>query len=224
MNKIFYFALLVTTCVVAEDAPKMLQRAQNYCERHPNTWEGHYNLGRLYYQNSDLENAEKCFSESIQHCEQPEHQESILYNLGNTYFREAEKAPEDQDKISLLEKSIQNYEGAAALNKSAEDVQHNLNIAKKWLEKLKKKQNNQQNNQNNQKNDQQQNNENTDKKQQEGNPQEKQKESQQSQMPKNVKQQEMQNVLQKEQNNERILPMNFSNNSNLPEEKVLKDW
>lgn len=220
MNKIFYFSWLLTTCAIAEDTSKVLQKAQNYCKRHPSTWEGHYNLGRLHYQNSDLENAEKCFSESIQHCEQPEHQESILYNLGNTYFRKAEKAPADPDKISLLEKSIQNYDGAAALNKNAEDVQHNLNVAKKWLEKLKKKQKQQQNNNNNQ----QQNHEDADKKQQEGNPQEEQKEKQQPKKSQGMKQQEMQNVLQKEQNNERILPINFSNNSNLPEEKVLKDW
>ncbi len=227
MNKFFYFFLLTTACTFAEDTSKALQKMQKYCEKHPENWQGHYNLGRMYYQNSDLENAEKSFSESIQHCEQPEHQESILYNLGNTYFKQAENVPEDQQKIPLLEKSVQNYEGAMALNKDAEDTKHNLETAKKWLEKLKKKQEQQQQQQ---KNDQQKENEEQKKKGNDGDPnkdrpkdekQQKQEEQQQSQSP---KQQEMQNVLQKEQNNERILPINFSNNSKINDDKVLKDW
>lgn len=223
MNKFFYCFLLSSLCAIAEDSSKILQKAQNYCEKHPDKWEGHYNLGRLYYQNADLENAEKCFSESIQHCAQPEHQESILYNLGNTYFQKAEKAPDDPHRIPLLEKSVQNYEGAAALNKTAEDIQHNLNIAKKWLEKLKKEQNKKKNQEKNNpdKNQQQQNKKNNDP------DEDQQKQNDQEQSPQtqnNMKHQEMQNVLQKEQNNERILPVNFSNNSNLPDDKVLKDW
>ena len=197
---------------------------QNYCEKHPENWEGYYNLGRMHYQNSDLENAEKCFSESIQRCEQPERQESILYNLGNTYFKQAEKAQEDQQTISLLEKSVQNYEGAAALNKDAEDTQHNLNIAKKWLERLKKEQEQQQQNQ--QQNEQDRKKENSDNNKEQQQQQSKEdKQEQQKQTPsQDMKQQEMQNVLQKEQKNERILPINFSKNSNLPEDKILKDW
>lgn len=230
MNKIFYFFLVTTTFALAEEPTKALQKMQNYCEKHPNRWEGHYNLGRMHYQNSDLENAEKCFSESIQHCEQPERQEAILYNLGNTYFRKAEKAPDDQQKISLLEKSVQNYEGAIALNKDAEDTQHNLETAKKWLERLKKKQEKQEQQQ--QKKDQKENQQDrkkenkndSNKDQPKENKQKQQQEQQQPQKPQDTKQQEMQNVLQKEQKNERILPMNFSKNSNLPEDKVLKDW
>lgn len=229
MNKLLYIFLLIAPFAVAENSAKMLQKMQNYCTKHPDKWQGHYNLGRLHYQSSDLENAEKCFSEAIQHCEQPEHQESILHNLGNTYFKQAEKAPEDQQKIPLLEKSVQNYEGAVALNKDAEDTQHNLEVAKKWLERLKKKQEQQQQQQSK---DQKENDKDPNKDQQKDNKQNQQQQNQQDQQkeqpqqpqPQSAKQQEMQNVLQKEQNNERILPMNFSNNSNLPEDKVLKDW
>ena len=233
MNKIYIF-LLAAPLLMAEDSGKALQKMQNYCIKHPDKWQGHYNLGRMYYQNSDLENAEKSFSESIQHCEQPEHQESILYNLGNTYFKQAEKAPEDQQKIPLLEKSVQNYEGAVALNKEAEDTQHNLEVAKKWLERLKKKQEQQQQQNKDQKeNEQDRKKENKDpnKDQQKDNKQEQQQQNKQDQpkeqpqqQPQSAKRQEMQNVLQKEQNNERILPINFSKNSNSPEDKVLKDW
>jgi Small-conductance mechanosensitive channel len=239
MNKLFYTFLLTTSLVLAEDSAKVLQKTQNYCSKHPDKWQGHYNLGRMYYQNSDLENAEKCFSESIQRCEQPEHQEAILHNLGNTYFKQAEKAPEDPQKIPLLEKSIQNYEGAVALNKDAEDTQHNLDVAKKWLERLKKKQEQQKNQQQQQQKEEQkdqdrkkEDNKDSNKEpskenkqeQQQENKQQQNKEQQQQPQPQNAKQQEMQNVLQKEQNNERILPINFSKNSNLPEDKVLKDW
>ena len=234
MNKIFYTFLLTASFAIAEDSAKTLQKMQNYCIKHPDKWQGHYNLGRMYYQNLDLENAEKSFSESIQHCEQPEHQESILYNLGNTYFKQAEKAPEDQQKIPLLEKCIQNYEGAVALNKEAEDTQHNLAVAKKWLEQLKKKQEQQKQQNKDQKENEQdrkkENNKDSNKDQQKENKQKQQekeqqeKQQQQQSQPQSAKQQEMQNVLQKEQNNERILPINFSKNSNLPEDKVLKDW
>lgn len=243
MNRIFYIFLLITSFAIAEDTSKALQKLQNYCTKHPDIWQGHYNLGRMHYQNSDLGNAEKCFTESIQHCEQPENQESILYNLGNTYFKQAEQAPEDQQKIPLLEKSVQNYEGAVALNKDAEDTQHNLAVAKKWLERLKKKQEQQQQQQKrdqkqNEQDRKKENNKDTDKNQQQEKNQEQQqqqdkqdqpkeqqeKQQQQQPKPQSMKQQEMQNVLQKEQKNERILPINFSKNSNLPEDKVLKDW
>ena len=228
MNKLFYIFLLTASSAIAENSAKTLQKMQNYCTKHPDKWQGHYNLGRMYYQNLDLENAEKSFSESIQHCEQPEHQESILYNLGNTYFKQAEKAPEDQQKIPLLEKCIQNYEGAVALNKEAEDTQHNLEVAKKWLERLKKKQEQQQQQQNkdqkeNEQDHKKENNKDSNKDQQQEKEQQEKQRQQQSQ-PQSAKQKEMQNVLQKEQNNERILPINFSKNSNLPEDKVLKDW
>lgn len=235
MNKIFYIFLLTASFAIAEDSAKTLQKMQNYCTKHPDKWQGHYNLGRMYYQNSDLESAEKSFSESIQRCEQPEHQESILYNLGNTYFKQAVKEPKDQQKIPLLEKCIQNYEGAVALNKEAEDTQHNLEVAKKWLERLKKKQEQQQQQQNkdqkeNEQDRKKENNKGSNKDQQKENKQKQQekeqqeKQQQQQSQPQSIKQQEMQNVLQKEQNNERILPINFSKNSNLPEDKVLKDW
>lgn len=224
MNKIFYFFLLTTSFVIAEDTTKMLQKAQKYCEKHPDTWEGHYNLGCMHYQNSDLGKAEESFSKAIQCCKQPEHQESILYNLGNTYFREAEAVSEDQQRIPLLEKSVQNYEGAAALNKDAEDTQHNLATAKKWLERLKKKQEQQKDQKQNEQDRKKENNKENDKDKSKENKNEQQKEEQQQQKPQSMKQKEMQNVLQKEQNNERILPINFNNNSNLPEDKVLKDW
>ena len=216
---------------MAEDDLKAIQKLQNYCEKHPERWQGHYNCGRTYYQRSDFENAEKYFTKSIQHCEQPELQESILYNLGNTFFKQAEQTPEDQQKIPLLEKSVQNYEGAVALNKDAEDTRHNLEVAKKLLDRLKKKQQQQQKDpKQNEEDRKKENNKDPNKDQPKENKQQKQQDEQEQQnggqqpKPQNMKQQEMQNVLEKEQKNERILPLNLSKNSKLPEDKVLKDW
>ena len=281
MNKLLLGFLFSLTSIFAENTPsnipqeKNIKNLQKYCSKHPDLWQGFYNLGRDYYQAADFKNAEENFSTALQKCPEPNLQESIFYNLGNTYFKQFSEASKEQ-QIPLLEKCIQNYESALALNPDAEDTKKNLEIAKKLLEQLKKEQQQQQNKKNNQdknksdkKNDKkdsseqqnQQQNSNSDKKEDQQNQQQNQQNSSnsdkkdeqeeqqqnpskpdnqntqpkeqktnpagnadQQKAPQTPKQQEMENILQKEKNNERILPMNFSKNQNSPQDKVLKDW
>ena len=214
----FFFLLLSSTVYLGAVSDKEIQSLQKYCTQHPDTWEGHYNLGRAFYLNSDFDNAEKHFVSALEKCPQPNKQESILYNLGNTNFREAQALKNSQNKIPRLGKSIQSYEGALALNKNADDTRHNLKVAKDLLNKLKQQQRKKQNNG---KNDQ-------DKKQ--NNEENKTKDNEQQNVSSSTQQQEMQNVLEKEQSHERILPESFSsatndlNNGGIPQVKVLKDW
>lgn len=262
MNKIFFCLFFSVTSIFAEDTPsnisqdKNIKNLQKYCSEHPDLWQGFYNLGREYYQAADFKNAEENFSMALQKCSEPNLQESIFYNLGNTYFKQFSEAAKEQ-QIPILEKCIQNYEGALALNPDAEDTKKNLEIAKKLLEQLKKEQQQQQNKKNDQnknksdkKDDKkdsseqknQQQNSNSDKKDEQEeqqqnsstpdnqNPQpQKQKAKpagnpEQQKVPQTPKQQEMENILQKEKNNERILPINFSKNQHSSQDKVLKDW
>lgn len=281
MNKIFFCFFFSVTSIFAEDTPsnisqdKNIKNLQKYCSKHPDLWQGFYNLGREDYQAADFKNAEENFSTALQKCSEPNLQESIFYNLGNTYFKQFSEAAKEQ-QIPILEKCIQNYEGALALNPDAEDIKKNLEIAKKLLEQLKKEQQQQQNKKNDQdknKSDKkedkkdsseqknQQQNSNSDKKDEQQNQQQNQQSSsnsdkkdeqeeqqqnsstpdnqnpqpqkqkakpagnfEQQKVPQTPKQQEMENILQKEKNNERILPINFSKNQNIPQDKVLKDW
>ena len=124
------------------------QKLEHYCQKYPQEWQGHYNLGRYHYQQEEYASAESSFSTALEKCQKPELQEAIFYNLGNTYFQQADDAENKEEKIPLLEKSIQNYESALSLNPEAEDTKHNLELAKKELEKLKKEQDQQQKNQN----------------------------------------------------------------------------
>ena len=266
MNKFFFSFLFSISSIFAENTDesvsqdKIIENLQKYCSKHPDLWQGFYNLGRTYYQTSDFKNAEENFSTALQKCSEPKLQESIFYNLGNTYFKQFSEAPKEQP-IPVLEKCIQNYESALALNPDAEDTKKNLEIAKKLLEKLKKEQQHQQNKnqdknksdkkenkkdspeqQNQQQQDKQDssnsdkkdeqkeqqqnsptpNNQNNQQKEQKANPSETS--EQQKEVPQNPKQQEMENILQKEKNNERILPINFSKNQKSSQDKVLKDW
>ena len=265
MNKIFFCFFFSVTSIFAEDTPsnisqdKNIKNLQKYCSKHPDLWQGFYNLGREDYQAADFKNAEENFSTALQKCSEPNLQESIFYNLGNTYFKQFSEAAKEQ-QIPILEKCIKK----------------NLEIAKKLLEQLKKEQQQQQNKKNDQdknKSDKkedkkdsseqknQQQNSNSDKKDEQQNQQQNQQSSsnsdkkdeqeeqqqnsstpdnqnpqpqkqkakpagnfEQQKVPQTPKQQEMENILQKEKNNERILPINFSKNQNIPQDKVLKDW
>lgn len=266
MNKILFTFLFFITNLFAEKLnepalqDKKIASLQKYCLNHADSWQGFYNLGRTYYEASDFKNAEGNFSNALQKCSDPKQQESIFYNLGNTYFKQFPETQKEQ-QIPVLEKCIQNYKSALALNPNAEDTKKNLEIAQKILEKLKENQKQQQdkNNQNKkdnqdkkdssqQKNQQkdnqqdQQNNSNSDEKEEQNEQTQKESSSdkensqqpkqqntastnpEQKEVPQNLKQQEMENILQKEKNNERILPVNFSKNQKISQEKILKDW
>ena len=117
MNKFFFSFLFSISSIFAENTDesvsqdKIIENLQKYCSKHPDLWQGFYNLGRTYYQTSDFKNAEENFSTALQKCSEPKLQESIFYNLGNTYFKQFSEAPKEQP-IPVLEKCIQNYESA----------------------------------------------------------------------------------------------------------------
>lgn len=233
---------------VLNAAKTQQQKLEHYCQKYPQEWQGHYNLGRHYYQQENFSLAESSFATSLEKCQKPQLQEAIFYNLGNTYFQQADNMENKEEKIPLLEKSIQNYESALSLNPTAEDTQHNLELAKKELEALKKEQQNQQKNkdQENQNKDQQDkenNSQNKDKEKDQD--QQKQSNNQQQNAPQNTNseqqpkekqnqptesneqknEKEMQAILQKAKNDEHILPLNFSQDqASFPEENVLKNW
>ena len=208
--------------------PKSLVKLEKYCEKHPKNWEANYNLGVEKYQLMDYAGAKQSFSKAIQICQNPEQQENTFYNLGCACFRHALSNPEDQ-QIPLLEESLQNYENALALKKS-EDTAHNIEVVKKYLKKRQK-----------QKNKQQKKNPNR-QKQQKNNPDQPKndpnKDSQKPPPPQNqpppppspppppkekvdLKQQEMDNILNREKRNEKMLPPSSDQGGNDP---VIKDW
>ncbi|MDR2769044.1 MAG: hypothetical protein LBB19_00580 [Puniceicoccales bacterium] len=214
---------------------------QKYCEQHPDVWQGHYNLANIHYKEEAFGEAQISYEQALEKCTRPQEQENIFYNLGNTYYRQFQQTQDAKQQIASLEKSIKFFESTLALNAEAEDARHNLEIAKKALEKLKKDQEQQnqeqaQDNSNNTSNDSNANNESPSQE-----PENKAPEKQQQQppnrtnesappqapMPQQEKsQQEMETLLNSTKGDEKVLPMNFSNDSqNLPEDpKVLHDW
>ena len=142
MNNFWVFFITFFPIVTLTAAESQQQKLERYCQKYPQAWQGYYNLGRYYYQQEDFSAAESSFASALEKCQKPELQEAIFYNLGNTYFQQADDTENKEEKIPLLEKSIQNYESALSLNPEAEDTKHNLELAKKELEKLKKEQEN----------------------------------------------------------------------------------
>lgn len=215
MKKIFllipFFQWLQLVANTTND--KNIERLETYCQKHPNQWEGDYNLGREYYFNNDYENAKEHFSNSLKKSS-PEQQEPIFFNLGNTYFQQAQTG-NTQQKIQLLEKSIQNYESALAWNQNAYDTKNNLKLAQKQLNDLKKNQQD--------KNKDQDQNKNSEQKHANNNNSTKNSSMETSQGGK--KKQEMQNILEKGKNEHKILPVQFLKDNNaLPKDQILKDW
>jgi tetratricopeptide (TPR) repeat protein len=213
-------------------------RHQKYCEQHPNVWQGHYNLANIHYKEEAFDEAQTSYEQALEKCTRPQEQESIFYNLGNTYYRQFQQTQDTKQQIACLEKSIKFFESALSLNAEAEDARHNLEITKKALEKLKKNQeqpNQEQpkDNSNNTSNDPNANNESPSKEPENKAPEKPQDNRmdkntpQQTPMPQQEKsQQEMETLLNSTKGDERVLPINFSNDSqNLPEDpKVLHDW
>lgn len=246
MNIFFIILITFFATFTLNAVETQQQKLEKYCKKYPQEWQGHYNLGRQYYQQEDFTSAENSFAAALKNCQEPQSQESIFYNLGNTYFQQADDLEKKEEKIPLLEKSIQNYESALALNPEAKDTKHNLELAKKELEELKQEQQKNKDNQDQNK-DSQNNDKENDKKdqnqqkgpnnQQQNSPQNSNSEQQQDPQSQENQQQsspqaneqknekEMQAILQKAKNDEHILPINFSQDSdNFQEEKVLKNW
>ncbi|MDR0647374.1 MAG: tetratricopeptide repeat protein [Puniceicoccales bacterium] len=225
-------------------------RHQKYCEQHPDVWQGHYNLANVHYKEEAFNEAQTSYEQALEKCTLPQDQESIFYNLGNTYYRQFQQTQDAKQQMASLEKSIKFFESALALNPKAADAQHNLEIAKKALEKLKKNQEQQkqeqpQDNSNNTSNDSNADNESSSKENEKEKEKETEKESedkapdkpqanrmnenapQQAPMPQQERsQQEMETLLKSTKGDEKVLPINFSSDSqNLPEDpRVLQDW
>lgn len=251
MNTFFIILITFFATFTLNAVETQQQKLEKYCKKYPQEWQGHYNLGRQYYQQEDFTSAENSFAAALKNCQEPQSQESIFYNLGNTYFQQADDLEKKEEKIPLLEKSIQNYESALALNPEAKDTKHNLELAKKELEELKQEQQKNKDNQGKDNQDQNKDSQNNDKgndkkdqnqqkdpnNQQQNSPQNSNSEQQQNPQSQENQQQsspqaseqknekEMQAILQKAKNDEHILPINFSQDSdNFQEEKVLKNW
>ena len=225
MKKIFLLIPLFQWLQLFADTTnnKNIERLETYCQKHPDQWEGDYNLGREYYFNNDYENAKEHFSKALKNASQ-EQQEPIFFNLGTTYFQEAQTG-NTQEKIQLLEKSIQNYESALSWNQNAHDTQNNLKLAQKQLNDLKKKQQNKKESDDKSESNNKDKDKNEDQNQKQENATNGSAEDKPIGSSQGNKKQEMQNILEKGKNEQKILPIQFSTDDNaLSKDQILKDW
>ena len=223
---------------------------QNYCQKHPQVWQGYYNLGNINYDAHNINEALANYERALNQCKGTQAQESIFYNLGNCHYRQSQKVEALSQKETHLKESIKYYESALALNSAAQDTQHNLQVAKNALEALKKEKEKKEQNHNN---DQQTNTNSNDQQNNSPKPQQnqngpsaghnnsgapeqspspstqpapnnknnsKQKQANSLPTPQVPKQQDMENILNSIKKDEKI----FSNSSSNPPEPVLNNW
>ncbi|MDR1255019.1 MAG: tetratricopeptide repeat protein [Puniceicoccales bacterium] len=238
---LFFTFCSFTSLLRGEAGPLIAAKArhQRYCKQHPDAWQGHYNLANIHYKEKAFDEAQISYEQALEKCARPQEQEGIFYNLGNTYYRQFQQTQDAKQQIANLEKSIKFFESTLALNAEAKDAQHNLEIAKKAFEKLKKNQEHQnqeqpQDNPNNTPNGSNENNDSSSEKPDDNKASEKPQDNrtnesapQQAPTPQQEKsQQEMETLLNSTKGDEKVLPINFSNDSqNLPEDpEVLHDW
>lgn len=241
---------------------------QNYCKNHPQVWQGHYDLGNVNYQANKFEAAAQNYKQALDLCKDSQAQEHIFYNQGNCQYRQAQQEQDPKQKAEHLKESATCFESALALNPTAEDSKHNLEVVKKALKKLEeeqqqknkqdksedkkdedKKQNNPGANQNKNSPQDKENKENSNDNNGKGEPKDQQKspeqspkqdqnnpapqpansdkkeQAQASPRPTELKnRQEMENLLNSTKNDEKILPINFSNQPGTSSDSVLQDW
>ena len=167
------------------DYPSSIKEYEAALEKNPESDIIHFNLGTASYKKGDYDAASENLQKSLL-TDDPQLREKAHYNLGNTFYQAGIKHENDNlnNAISLLEKSLTQYERALELDQKDEDAKDNQDFVKKELERLKKKSKEQQKKQDNQ---QQQ------KQQESSQKEEKQKQDQQSQDNKTEEQKENQN-------------------------------
>ncbi|OQY39369.1 MAG: hypothetical protein B6229_03825 [Spirochaetaceae bacterium 4572_7] len=102
-----------------------------------------YNLGSALYKNGQFEEASEQFDLSLKKAS-GDLQKQILYNLGNSYYRLSESAKDLNDKIDILKKSLNGYNGAIEIGNKDPQVQKNYDFVKKILDELEKQKKDQQ--------------------------------------------------------------------------------
>ena len=212
--------------------PKTIGKLKSYCKRHPNDWEGFYNLGIEQYRMMDYAAAQQSFANALQRCSDPKNQEMIFYNLGNAGFRFAQSQSADQ-QVFLFKESLQNYENALALDKEAKDTKHNIEVVKRWLKQAEKqqKQNPKPENKNNKKDQKKEEEKQHSDSGKDNKPLEnkdtapKQKEGADGE-EKNVdlEQKEMDNILNRAKKIEKMLPPSSSDPKSGGKDPVIRDW
>ena len=101
----------------------------------------HFNLGTALYKNGDYQSAEGHLEKSLL-SDRADLKQKAYYNLANTYYQLGIKNEKDNkltQAISLLEKSMTDYQRALELNPKDKDAKDNIDFTKKEIEDLKKK-------------------------------------------------------------------------------------
>ena len=58
MNFFFVFLISFFSLFTLNAAESQQQKLERYCQKYPQEWQGHYNLGRYYYQQENFSSAE----------------------------------------------------------------------------------------------------------------------------------------------------------------------
>jgi len=119
-------------------------------------WPVTYNRGVTAYRSNDFAAAAATFEQATAAADRPL-QAKALYNLGNARYRLGQAAePQSLDQaLPVFKKSLQAYERALASNPQDADAKFNLDLVKKKIEEVQKKQEQQRQQQEQQKQDQQ---------------------------------------------------------------------
>ena len=99
----------------------------------------HFNAGAAAYKTGDLDKAALHFKLATL-APDLKLQERGYYNLGNTLYRRGEEVPDDNGKINEWRNALQSYTNAVALDPQDADARYNLELVKKKLEELEKRQ------------------------------------------------------------------------------------
>ena len=83
MNASLVFFITFFTTFILNGALSPQQKLEQYCKKYPQEWQGHYNLGRQYYQQENFEQAENCFSNALKKPATVETQSQPIMGIAN---------------------------------------------------------------------------------------------------------------------------------------------
>jgi len=209
MLTVMVFCVCAVICAKADTASRLYEQGKykeafelykKAAANQKDNWPLFYDLGVAAYKSGRPDEAVKAFERAVSSIDKPLQAKS-LYNLGNSYFRIGEMAEQQKpdQALPIYERSLKSYEGSVALDPNDVDAKHNIDVVKKKIEELKKKQEQQQKQQNKQQDNKDQNKDkDKDKEKQDQNQQQGQQnnQQQQSQKPDEKQKQDQQNQQQ----------------------------
>ena len=126
---------------LGKEYDEALKRYRLAAEQDPESFHASFNLGAALYRTGEFTQAIGSFQHAAQMAREKSSAEDealARYNLGNAFFRASDADARTNPRVAIdsLEKSVESYRQALALNPELADAGHNIALARRRMKEL----------------------------------------------------------------------------------------